>query len=654
MKLRTSFFKPVTLKKDIFRFAPVWALYLIGLMMFLLETGSHYDYDNYANVVLPDLITAFGVVNLCYAALCANLLFGDLYNTKLCYSLHAMPYRRESWLLTHLASGLLFSLVPNAVATLYLMLRLDAYWFLGLYWYLAVTLQFVFFYGIATVSAMLTGNRLAMLLVYAGFNFVAMLLYATVYIIYIPMFVGVAANITDFSRFSPVVQLFQHDFFTFTRIENNASDLYHSSKYFYRFDGLADGWGYSAILGGVGLAAMAISLWLYRIRHLESAGDFVAFPRIKPVACVIITLCVALCFALVGEAMGSGYILWLIVGMIVGYFGAMMLLERRIKVFRKKTLLGFIALVVAVVISLCAVGFDWFGIESWTPKADRVASVIVTNRGSYDYNYEYGGGLRVTLEDPADIAKIIDAHQDILGRMDEMEGNGGKHRVTLVYKMKSGRTVVRSYYAPASGENYEIIRQYLYSTQSVLGFTDVKEAAKTMTFMYSDKGKVPPSLYETVLEALLSDCANGQVLSNASGEHYFDYEFTDSEGKIVRRNLVVKAGAEKTIALMKGPQIQMGYGNWDTFLSDMTRLGFASEGLPNTLPEDQWEDLLIALRKDVEAGTVKSNHYASDAIVVYYELRYGNGEYEYREFYISEKAEYTNDWLVENLYIPAG
>ena len=121
MKSRTSFSKLTGFKKDILRFAPVWALYLIGMMLVLFETGSYGSYDHFARNTMPDLVMSFGVVNIINAAVCAAMLFGDLYNTRMCYSLHAMPQRRESWLLSHLSAGVLFSLVPNIVAALFLM-----------------------------------------------------------------------------------------------------------------------------------------------------------------------------------------------------------------------------------------------------------------------------------------------------------------------------------------------------------------------------------------------------------------------------------------------------------------------------------------------------------------------------------------------------
>ncbi len=647
MKLKTSFFKGITLKKDILRFAPIWALYFIGMMMLIMEMGNYQDYDRYARNFMPDFITAFGIVNLCYAAICANLLFGDLYNTKLCYSLHAMPYRRESWLLTHLLSGLLFSIVPNSLAMLYLMFRLEEYWFLALYWLLATTLQFIFFFGIATVSALLTGNRFAMLLVCAGFNFVSMLLYATVNIIYIPMLVGVITELEPFSRFSPVVQIFQYDYFTFTRedvvIQTPEGPF---TDNFYRFDGLADGWGYLAILAGVGLAVMALSFWLYRKRHLESAGDFIAFPKLKGIACVIMTLCVALCFGLVGNLFG-GFILWLTVGMVVGFFGSLMLLERRLKVFRKRTFLGFGAMVLAVALSLLATYCDWFGIESWTPKASNVASVTVANTR---YNDRYSNGLRTTVEDEYDIQQIITAHEDILTRLDDEYSS--YHQVYLTYKMKSGRTVTRYYYVPTTGEGYEIVRRYLHNTANILGFTDAAITAKNITYMYCSIGQINPSMYEKLLCALQADCANGHVSveSDKYAKYFIEYSFTDSEGKDIYRQLNINQAAENVIALLKSPELAMGYTEWAEFLASIQNLHVDDEESHWEIGEADWEGLLTAVRKDLEAGTIQPEKYVSNAILVYYEMRHPNGEYDYREFRVTQNAKYTFTWLAEHVY----
>ena len=53
MKLKTSFFKGITLKKDILRFAPIWALYFIGMMLIIMGMGNYQSYDRYARNFMP-------------------------------------------------------------------------------------------------------------------------------------------------------------------------------------------------------------------------------------------------------------------------------------------------------------------------------------------------------------------------------------------------------------------------------------------------------------------------------------------------------------------------------------------------------------------------------------------------------------------------
>lgn len=649
MKLRTSCFKPVALKKDIFRFTPVWALYLIGMLLVLMGSG-YSEYSRFANYTLTSMIPAFGVVNLGYALIISMLLFGDLFNTKMCYSLHAMPYRRESWLATHLVSGLLFSLVPNVLAALYLMVQLESYWFLALYWLLAVTLQFLFFFGLAALSTMLTGNRFAMLAVYAVFNFVAMLLYFSVNVIYAPMLTGVVVNTDAFTRFSPVVELFSFDFFLFER-ENRIVE--GATHVFFIYKGLGTGWGYTAILGILGLTAMGGSFWLYRKRHLECAGDFVAFAKLKMAFCIILTLCVTLVFALAGHLMEI-LLVCVFVGLFVGFFGSLMLLERRVKVFRRGSFLGFGIMVIAVALSICAMAFDWFGIESWTPKLQQVKSVQVSNSSQYDHAEAYMGRLNATLENPADIERIIQAHEDILGRLEEVNSptasGKSKHRVTLVYTLRSGRKVIRSYYAPASGINYEIVRSYLYKSESVLGYSKPMEAAKCITYFYCDKGPVPQVLYTKLLEALLADFAAGTVGPEQYGETYLEYELSLGDGKVEYRFFNIPDKAEHTMALLKSPEMMMGYGKWDALLAGIENMQIDGE----PVPVEQWAGLLEALRKDIEAGTVDSGKGSGGPYWIYYAHRMEGGEYAYREFYISEKSENLQAWLMENHYTPAG
>ena len=121
MKLRTSFFNPAVLRKDITRFAPLWGLYFVGML--LLCVGGLFREETNLSLasMMGTTIGLFSILNFCYALVCAELLFGDLFNARLCNALHAMPLRRESWFLPHIVSGRLFSIVPNLIVSLLLM-----------------------------------------------------------------------------------------------------------------------------------------------------------------------------------------------------------------------------------------------------------------------------------------------------------------------------------------------------------------------------------------------------------------------------------------------------------------------------------------------------------------------------------------------------
>ena len=660
MKSRTSFSKLTIFKKNLTRFAPVWALYLIGMMLVIIESGHYSDYDRYANYLMDDLVGSFGIVNIIYAGVIALALYGDLYNTRMCYSLHTIPMRRDGLLLSNLLAGLCFSVVPNTMAALYMMTRLGAYWFLALYWLLAVTIQFLFFYGIATISAMLTGNRVALLVVYALFNFVAMLIYGVTQVLYVPMMHGVVVDVKPFMQLSPCVQLVnEYSYFLFEEYEETYMDMgmdgmLQAVRTRYRYTGLGTGWGYHGILAALGLASAAVSLWLYRLRHLESAGDFVSFSKTKGVLCVVLTICVALCMALLGEAFATSYAIWLAVGLFVGFFGSLMLLERRVKVFRKKTFLGFGIMALVTLISCLAVAFDWFGIVTWTPQADRVESVTIANYKSSNYDYNgygmdpnyYGNRISVTLTKENEIAEIITAHEDILEHLEDLRDENGNykptHYVVISYKMKGGRTTIRAYSALTEGINYNIVSKYFYTPERVLGYTDPVQAANGVQYIYGNNGEIDVECAEKLFKALQLDCENGFVLPQVSGVDktgFIEYHIRNGN-TVISRTLYLLPGATNTMAVLNSPETMMGYKEWNKYLYNIEYVNVQFE----TIKEDHHEGLLTALRTDIEMGYV-SGIYSYQDVIVTIEVFDGRN---YKQFYITKEAVNVLSYLNEN------
>lgn len=652
MKSRTSYSKLTPYKKDLTRFAPVWALYLIIMVMVLVQEGGYYSYDRFARNFLVEFVGATGVINLIYAGVCAVMIYGDLYNTKMCYTLHAMPQRRENWLLSHLASGMTFSIVPNIILSGVLMLNLQNYWYLALYWLLAATMQFIFYYGIATLSAYLTGNRFGMLAIYAGLNFVSLLVYVAVKTIYLPMLTGVDLVAKPFLLLCPAVwQCEDCNFFLFKAVDvfNPEWGTYDN---FYQYTGLGTGWGYMGIMALVGIAAMGISVMLYRLRHLECAGDFLAFSKLNPIGCVIITLCVGMGCAYLGDALSSGYLLWLIVGVIVGYFGSLMLIERRVKVFRGKTFLGLAVLGVVLAGSILLFRFDAFNIVHWTPEADEVKSVTVSNYNPNNYgyyeDYYYGDRMSVTLTEEEEIADIIEAHEDILKWVDE-DYRGG-HYVVLTYQLKDGRTVVRKYTAPAFGPNYEIISKYFYQPEQIMGYGDMdwEEFKAGVQYMYVEYGELPSSAYDELMDAIKADCEAGYVTSIYKSDEvamYLEYQVEMPDGQYIYRTMYVLQGAQNTLAILRKPEVVMGYSDWDSFLETVCNV--TVDGME--LPEEQWESLLTAVRADCEAGTVYTDYNKASILTVTYDITTSYYSSQTMYLQINEGSENTQAWMKENL-----
>ena len=185
MKSKTSFFNQTVLKKNLTRFAPVMAVYTLCLilgMMMLYQNNEEMGRTFWFASRMGECIQVMGLVNLFFATLCAILLFGDLYNSRMCNALHAMPMRRETLFLTNVVSGLLFSMIPTAVMALLSVPLLNATivenaWQIALLWYVGTNLQFITFFGAAIFSVFCTGNRFAMAVVYAVLNGGAFILY---------------------------------------------------------------------------------------------------------------------------------------------------------------------------------------------------------------------------------------------------------------------------------------------------------------------------------------------------------------------------------------------------------------------------------------------------------------------------------------------
>lgn len=560
MKSRTSFFNPTAYRKNLTRFAPAWVLYGVLLLLILISmVGSDYSWFDSD---LTETLMIFPVANLLFAFLAAQLLYGDLYNSRMCNALHALPLRRESWFVTNLASGFSFSLIPTAAALIFslLMILLGAGHcnnglLIPVMVFIGANLQYLFFFGLATFCAFLVGKRFAMAVVYAIINFASMIAYWLVDTLYTPMLYGIKTVMEPFILFSPVVQMCSAEYMDVEWLKTEI--ISESRAYFSRgIMHLTDGWGYIAICAALGIGLMGLALMLYRRRKLECAGDFMAVKGMEPVFLTVYTLVIGCVFQMIfGTFTGNDIGLSLFVGLFVGFFTGRMLIKRTVRVFQWKAWGKCGILIGIFLLTLLLTWLDPLGLQKWMPDAEDVVTIrINANHGNYGSN-----GDSFTVEDAEDIEKILQVHALLIAEDERAEviypspfvigvdlepvpADNYTTPISLTYTLKNGRTVSRYYYVTVKSEAGQILRPYFSSLSCVLGVEadQMEDLVQKLGTILVDGYRIALDDQERLqlLEAIAADCEAGTMVQiwayrraeGTEGSKTFSIEFTDRTG----------------------------------------------------------------------------------------------------------------------------
>ena len=441
MKSKMSFFDPTLLKKNVGRFAPAWALltlalFLVGPVAMMRELGSDSHPELRNDIVLRQLRndTFVGFFFAAVAALIfAALVFKYLHKTRSAYMMHAFPMTRSCLFVTNAVSGLLFWAVPallTALCELGVLAILGvrgceaAVWTMLGRWLLA----YLFFYGLAVFTMHLSGNSVIAVLSYGALNFICLLLPLALLMLVQLYFKGMDFNPSgDILRLAPIVELLRSDVSEFWIL-----------------------WVYAPI----GLALLVLAWVHYRFRQVERAGDAMAFAWARVAFRLIFTLCCALglgwilaVFFGLFESNRVGYFLpYAILGCFLGWFGSSMMLERTVKVFRKKKLwLGFAAFAGVLTVTVLCLKYDVLGFQRRVPETAKVVSVEVWTQGSY------GEKKSITLTQAADIEAVRRFHQTAITQAEGEDnlhsilGDDVRASIHICYHLSDGSTLRRVY-----------------------------------------------------------------------------------------------------------------------------------------------------------------------------------------------------------------
>lgn len=455
MKSKISFFNAGIFKNSFRRFWPLWAGWLVSLILLLPvtvvlsdPTASAYSLCTYDEQILDSgrisvILSAF------VAVLGAMTSFGYLYQPRNCSMMAALPVRREAMFSTAFLAGLLPPLACHLIAAGIMLCMLPgltgAHAAYVLQWLGISCMGYFSFYAFATFCAMLTSNLIVLPGVY-------MVLQMTFYIaetcaryILSLMIYGNGTSRSTLEVLSPFVTLADKMNVT----TEYASTVIDGAEKWMQANPQFIGWNYLIGYTIAGVCFVVLSFFLYRSRRMETAGDVVAIRFLKPLFKYCLTVgCALVLPAAVFGFMASSYshglrtalvvLMLMLLGALIGFYAAEMMIQRTLRVFHT-SFRGLLIVFGVIVVLFGVYESDLLGIEKYTPSADNVESVSVYAGFSYSSDS--------TFTSKEGIQHVIDLHKAIIRDKKNQESakSGNTYSFTLTYTMKNGRTVVRDY-----------------------------------------------------------------------------------------------------------------------------------------------------------------------------------------------------------------
>lgn len=443
MKSGISFFNSGIAKNYLKRFWALWAAYM-GILIFALPVNALNAAARVAqqtrSLMLIEKAVLYSGINMVYfsgafCAVAALAVFGFMYAKRSCGMINSMPVRRETMFFTAVISALgpmlLADVLVFAATALIFAAKGIAITGVLVSWLALTAMGNVTFFGIAVFSAMLTGSALVMPLVYGIVNLAAFVAENEISWLLSKLVYGFSTVGQRLSFLSPIVKISEV-------LGTSGGDWSEAAQTYTKFS--ITGMGYLAAYCVSGLALLALSLLLYRRRSMERAGDTAAYAPLRPLFKYCMTFGTAPLFALTlfegfFENNFGGFTavviltVLIVIGAFVGYFGARMILEKTMNVFRRDWW-GYVICSCALIVAVFACEFDIVGYETKVPEASEVEEVAIGN----------------VFAEPENIERAIALHRTFIANKSAYEDNHDyAQTVNISYRMKDGSVLRRKY-----------------------------------------------------------------------------------------------------------------------------------------------------------------------------------------------------------------
>lgn len=444
MKSKTSLFNKGVALNLLKRYWPLWLGYFVLLLLVTPAVLSG-RVDRLApgemlNYTLLNTGVDVVYISMVVGVLSAMAMFNYLYSTKSCGMMNMLPIRRETMFLTAFLTGLMPLLAADVLVMLITALFYGGrlvYFKTLLLWLAMAVMGNISFYGFAVFCAVLTGNLVVLPVLYLVLNLTVYVAERAVRYLLGAFVYGMNASSCTLLVLSPIMELLN----SLTVMSVNYTDadgMVQAVANAYQVNGL----GVLGIYCAAGLACAALALLIYRRRQMERATDVVAVPVLKPVFKYCMTFGTAVVLAYVvyawlvpgnvnGIAAALLVLALLLVGALIGYYAAEMLMRKTLKVFPGKWKGCLISCLILAVLTM-AWEFDLFGYERRIPEADQVESAWFL-------------GNNTELTEPENIQALTQLHQSLVDNKSENESADEQYIVTIRYMLKDGGTLIRRY-----------------------------------------------------------------------------------------------------------------------------------------------------------------------------------------------------------------
>ncbi|TXC89267.1 hypothetical protein FS935_17480 [Metabacillus litoralis] len=447
MKSKKSFFKPIVVKQDLRQHGWICIVYFILLLfalpleMLQLADREYIIFSDYKNYFMINTeIQAIILFSIPIA--CGLLIFRYLQTEASVDTAHSLPIRRETLYVSHIISGLLLLLIPillTSCITFFVTTTIDE--FSGILsiselvsWTLLYILFTCFLFVLTSSVGMITGMTTVQaiftyIFLFLPIGLVSMITYNLTFLLFgfSPAFTEEALlNLSPFHRFIGTYGVIN----TYSSLEIILYLLLTILLFF-------------------------IGLGFYKARQLEKATEVIAFPFLKPIFKYGVTFC--------GMALGGSYfsisatlnwnwiIFGYIVGALIGYTAAEMILQKTWRIFKLKAFTGFVIYSVIFIIILLGIRADLFHYENKLPKMDQISEVYFGDKWTLqeaDRNdQQLFSDSKLYIQDIRNLHEHIIDERELIENTSYIE-NMHYMQGMIIYKLKNGSTISREYQIP--------------------------------------------------------------------------------------------------------------------------------------------------------------------------------------------------------------